>query len=164
MTSLTTKHCERRFNPWPYAILGFFGVAIVGAVIWVGFCISHGTDLVAADYYEQEVEYQTQLDRIERAENLFGDASVSYDARDNFIRIQLPREHVVPALRGVIHLYRPSRAELDQTRRLDVAATGEQRLDTRELLPGLWEVRVLWTFKGEEFFLTRKMNLQRQPL
>jgi len=150
------------FNPWPYSIIGFFVLAIVGAVVWVTFCIGHSTDLVAADYYEQEVEYQRQLDRMERTRELSGPASVSYEAGSGIIRIQLPPKHAALKPHGAIHLYRPSRAELDQIRRLEVTAAGEQLLDAQALLPGLWDVRVLWTVNGEEFFVNQKLSIARE--
>lgn len=148
-----------RFNPWPYSIIGFFALVVVAAVVWVGFCIGHSTDLVAADYYEQEVEYQKQMDRMERVQELSGRASVSYRAEDGFIRIQLPPEHSISDPAGLIHLYRPSQASLDQTLPLQVTVAGKQQVDARALTPGLWDVRVQWTSGGQEFFLTEKINV-----
>lgn len=149
------------FNPWPWSIMAFFAVAITAAVVWVAFCVSHGTDLVAADYYEQEVEYQNQLDRMEHARELGGRATVSYEAADGFIRIQLPPEHAILQPHGVIHLYRPSQAGLDQRLPLRLTATGEQQLDAQLLAPGLWDVRVRWVAQGREFFLNEKLTITR---
>jgi hypothetical protein len=159
---VTNEHHKRRFNAWPYSILGFFIVAIVGAVVWVGFCIGHSSDLVAHDYYEQEVEYQGQLDRMERAGELSGRAGIVYDAQASVIRVQVPPEHALGGVQGLIHLYRPSQASLDQTLSLAVNPSGEQQLDVSALAPGLWEVRVRWAVDGEEFFLTQKITLERR--
>lgn len=156
---MSTISKEPGFNPWPWSILAFFAVAVVAAVVWVTFCIRHGNDLVAADYYEQEVEYQSQLDRMERARELAGRASVTYQVADGFIRIQLPREHAILHPDGVIHLYRPSEAGLDQTVPLQLTDVGEQRLDARSLAPGLWDVRVQWVAQGKEFFLDEKLTI-----
>lgn len=147
------------FNPWPWSIIGFFAVAIVAAVSWVVFCLGHGTDLVATDYYEQEMEYQNQLDRLERTRELSGRASIHYEAEGGFIRIQLPPEQAVLQPDGVIHLYRPSQADLDQTVPLQVTTVGEQRLDARSLTPGLWDVRVQWIAKGESFFVNQRIQV-----
>lgn len=147
------------FNPWPYSIIGFFALAIVAVVVWVSFCVGHGSDLVAADYYEQEVEYQDQLDRMERGQTLGERASITYDVALGFIRIQVPPEQVALKAAGAIHLYRPSEADLDRTLPLEVNAAGEQRLDVQSLKPGLWEVRVRWAVEGQEFFLNEKLNI-----
>lgn len=152
------------FNPWPYSIIGFFVIAIVAAVVWVGFCIGHSTDLVAADYYEQEVQYQDQIDRMERGQSLAGRASITYEGESGSIRIVVPPEHAALKPIGVIHLYRPSEASLDQTLRLNVSPDGEQRLDVGLLKPGLWDVRLRWTVEGSEFFLNEKLSIGVRPL
>jgi hypothetical protein len=153
------------FNPWPYSIIGVFAVALVAAVVWVGFCIGHGSDLVAADYYEQEVEYQQQMDRLERTRALGAAASVVHEAQSGIIRIRLPQSHVSDLTAGAIHLYRPSEADLDRRIPLALDAAGEQRLETGTLAPGLWEIRVQWTAAGQEFCLTEKLRMGGgQPL
>lgn len=151
------------FNPWPYSIVGFFAIAIVAAVAWVTFCVAHSEDLVSADYYEREVEYQKQMERMERGQSLAGRASISYDSESGAIRIEVPREHAVLNPEGVIHLYRPSEARLDRTVRLNVNPTGEQRLDASSLKAGLWDVRLEWTVGDDEFFLNEKLSIGVEP-
>ena len=50
---------KSRFNPWPVTIIVFFSVAICAAVGFVIFCTRQKVDLVAADYYDQEVRTRT---------------------------------------------------------------------------------------------------------
>ncbi len=147
------------FNPWPYSIIAVFALAIVAALAWVAFCVGHSADLVAADYYEQEVEYQQQMDRLERGQALGRAASITYEAGPRFIQIRLPRTHVGGQTAGAVHLYRPSEADLDRMFPLDLDVTGEQRVDAGPLEPGLWEVRVQWTAGGEEFLLKEKLRI-----
>ena len=152
-----------RFNPWPYSIIGFFALAIVAAVVWVTFCIGHSTDLVAADYYEQEVEYQDQLDRMDHGQSLGERASIAYDPQAGIIRVQVPREHAVLEPKGFVHLYRPSKASLDRMIPLELNTAGQQTLEAGSLKPGLWDVRVRWTSEGREFFLNEKLSIAAEP-
>ena len=147
------------FNPWPYSIIGVFAVAVVAAVVWVGFCIGHSSDLVASDYYEQEVEYQNQLDRAERGQGLGSAASITYEGAAGVIRIRLPLAQAGQGMGGSIHLYRPSEADLDRLLPLELDAVGEQTVDARSLKPGLWDVRVQWTVGGQEFFRNEKLRI-----
>jgi nitrogen fixation protein FixH len=156
---VSTNSPERAFNPWPYSIIGFFALAIVAAIIWVVFCIGHGTDLVAGDYYEQEVQYQMQIDRVEQARSLADEASIVYDAGAARIQIRLPREHALTPLQGTVHLYRPSEARLDQTFSLEVSDEGVQQIDTSRLKPGLWDVRLQWHSGGREFFVNQRVSI-----
>lgn len=147
------------FNPWPYSIIGFFVLVVIAVVVWVVFCIGHSTDLVSADYYEQEVEYQDQIDRLKRTESLGAKASISYEAGADAIRIRLPLAHAASNSDGMIHLYRPSEAGLDQKLPLVVGESGEQLIGTATLRPGLWRVRVSWINEGQEYFMNEELTL-----
>jgi len=145
-----------RFNPWPVSIISFFVVALIGCGTFIGFCSRHPADLVSADYYEQEVRYQRQINRIQRASQL---GSVTYDAAQKRIIIALPRNQSQTVVTGTIQLYRPSAINLDRQIELEPNRDGVQTLDASALLPGLWKVRVSWTFEHQEYFLEQKLTL-----
>jgi len=148
------------FNPWPYSIVAFFAVAILAAVVWVGFCIRNGSDLVAGDYYDQELEHQAQMERVERTLALGDAVSLNYDAAADRIDVKMPVEQARLAPEGVIHLYRPSQSDLDRVIALEVNAAGEQHLDASVLEAGLWEVRVKWSAGGEEYYMSQKIRVR----
>ena len=152
---------KQPFNPWPYSIGGFFAVAILAAIGWVMFCIGHGTDLVAADYYEQEVEYQDQMNRVGRAQELSSQVAIAYDTELDRIRVQLPVAHAASHPQGSIHLYRPSEANLDQRVRLHTDDQGIQNLDAGQLKDGLWDIRLQWTVDGQEYFVSKRFTIAR---
>jgi len=136
-------------NLWPFGIVTAFALFIAGTVVLIVISASSSTDLVAADYYEQEIRYQGQLDRLDRAQKLPAKATAAYDVARRAIQISLPREHT--GAQGDIHLYRPSAAGLDMRVALQLDATGGQTLDAANLLPGLWKVKVNWTVAGHDF-------------
>ena len=51
-------------------------------------------DLVRADYYEEEVHYQGQLDRLNRTTAVRDQIRVEYDAPTSEVRVQLPSDGV----------------------------------------------------------------------
>ena len=102
------------------------------------------SDLVSPDYYEQELRYQTQIERLERSRALGFSVSVNYEERLKGIRIAFPSGQFKRRLTGEIQLYRPSSAKLDRNLKLDLDATGAQFIDTAGLQPGLWKVRLTW--------------------
>lgn len=159
---MSSNSASKPFNPWPWSIMAFFAVAICAAVVWVTFCVRLGTDLVAADYYEREIEYQAQMDREQRVQELSGTAQIAYDGPTGIIRVRLPSEHAEGRAEGEIHLYRPSEASLDRKLPLEVGADGVQLVNVRPLRPGLWEVRVDWTANDEEFFMSQKVTIEGQ--
>ena len=157
MTSTPTA--RSRLNPWPVCIIAFFTVAIVGCAVFIVFCSRHPADLVAADYYEQEVKYQGQMDRIQRAQARAEQASVKYDSDEERIVIALPPNHSVANASGEIHLYRPSATDRDQRLRLEPDARGQQTIDARNLLRGLWRVRVSWTVEKQDYFVDQEIKV-----
>lgn len=146
-----------RWNPWPVSIIGLFSVAIIGCVTFVIYCSHHPADLVAADYYEQEVRYQGQMDSQLNAQQRAPNATVRYDAARQCLTISLPPAHALAKATGTIQLYRPSALNQDRQLKLALNAEGVQTLDARTLLPGLWKVRISWVVENRDFYLDAKV-------
>jgi nitrogen fixation protein FixH len=147
----------KSFNPWPVAIIAFFAVAILGCVSYVIFCNLHPVDLVSADYYEQEVRYQAQLDSLRRAQQPGAKPAVAYDAARQFIIITFPAALDAARFSGSVQLYRPSAASQDRRLPLQPGDSGVQEIDARPLEPGLWKVRITWQTGGENNSVDEKV-------
>ena len=109
-------------------------------------------DLVRSDYYEEEVRYQGQLERLNRTAALRSEVAISHDAMKREVTLQLPAAHLAPRPVGQIQFYRPSNAALDLKVPLAVDAAGRQRIGTGTLRGGLWKMRVQWSGVGQEYF------------
>jgi len=143
-------------NPWPYGIVAAFVIFIGATVGLIVFTSFHSPELVTADYYEQELRYQQHLDSQERTGALQGRASVSYDPAGDCIEVAIPPEHAAPSPEGAVRLYRPAASDEDRSFPLAVDLVGRQRLDARELSPGLWRVRGDWKHEGADFLLGQR--------
>lgn len=144
-------------NPWPYAIMAFFACAITGIVSFVLFANQHRMELVRPDYYEHEVRYQEQIDRVNRTKAIRQQVLVNYDFQKANLTITLPQAQVQVGLAGNIQLYRPSDSKLDQEIKLTPDAEGIQRVDTSKLKAGLWKVRVSWEVAGQEYYFDQSV-------
>jgi hypothetical protein len=140
-------------NPWPIAIISAFILFICGTIGLVILACTQRSDLVSADYYEQELKYQAQMDRLSRTGQLATRAAVAYHPAQRRIMISLPPEQVRREVTGRIHLYRPSAAGLDRQLELRPDDRGVQSVDAADLLPGLWKVRVSWTVDRQEYYV-----------
>jgi hypothetical protein len=160
---MTNTSLPRRWDPWPVSIIAFFIIAIIGCVTFVVFCARHSAELVAADYYDQEVRYQGQMDRVQRTGQRGQVASVTYDATRKRIAISLPGAGSREAATGSVQLYRPSAASLDQQFKLEPGPNGVQTLDAAGLEPGLWKVRVSWTIDHLDYFIDEKLVIPAAP-
>jgi hypothetical protein len=134
-------------NLWPYAIISYFIIFITGIVTWVSFAMRHEDQLVRPDYYEHEMKYQGQIDRVARTDR--STAAITYDRASQSLHLQLPE----PNLQGTIHLYRPSNARLDQKLPLTT------HIDVSALEPGLWKIRLNWTNSNREYYFEKPIVL-----
>ncbi len=143
---------RKRRNPWPYAIITYFVIFASALAAWIAYAFRQNMDLVSKDYYQEEVLYQQQLDRVNRTRLLGDEVRVTHDASQRAILITVPAAHARQYVTGRVHLYRPSDAKLDRSVPLSVDSRGHQRIDAQELRAGLWKVRVEWTADGREYF------------
>jgi len=148
-----------RSNPWPYAIIGWMLLFGTGMAAWVVVAVRNDPELVRPDYYEQEIAYQKQIDRLSRTAAVRGEVSVAYDLAKGQVALRIPTAHLADKASGTIHFYRPSNAKLDFDLPLSVDATGTQNVPTAKLQTGLWKVRVSWTSGGQEFFHDQSLVL-----
>ena len=131
-------------NPWPYAIIAYFVLFITVMAAWIAFAVRNDDELVRADYYEHELKFQSEIDRASRG--LAANVKLDYNSAAQSIVVTLPPEAAI----GSLFFYRPSDSKLDREISLKLSQ-GEQTLDTRQLQPGLWKVRLTWTTDGVEF-------------
>jgi nitrogen fixation protein FixH len=148
-----------RSNPWPYAITAWMLLFGTGMAAWVVVAVRNDPELVRPDYYEQEIAYQKQIDRLSRTAAVRGEVSVAYDFAKAQVALRIPAAHLADKASGTIHFYRPSNAKLDFDLPLSVDATGTQTVPTAKLQAGLWKVRVSWTSGGQEYFHDQSLVL-----
>jgi hypothetical protein len=156
----TLPNSPSRWNPWPFSIIAFFVVALIGCGTFVAYCNRHPADLVAADYYEQEVRYQGQINRLQHAQQQTDVASVTYDTARKCIRLSLPPNSSPAQATGTIQLYRPSAIKLDRQIKLATDSQGLQTIDAANLAAGLWKVRVSWTVAQQDYFMDQKLVIR----
>jgi nitrogen fixation protein FixH len=147
-------------SPWPLGITLALLVFASGLAALIAFAVTSNSDLVVQDYYEQDLLYQEQIDRRARTEPLAERLRVSHDPALDKILIQLPSEHATLDTAGEVHLYRPSAADLDRRWPLELNAAGMQILDAQDLAPGLWQVKIQWTTRGQEYYVDRRVVIE----
>src|SRR5579859_6219366 len=126
MQTHPSNRTSPRFNLWPVSIIVFFSLAIVGCATFITFCSRHPADLISPNYYEDEVKYQGQIDRLQHTQDRAQLASIAYDPDGRQITISLPVDSAQAPLAGQIQLYRPSAVNLDRQLKLEVNSLGAQ--------------------------------------
>lgn len=138
------KPPQPRIEPWPIGIATFFAILIFALATWAVVAHRNREELVSTDYYEQEMAYQQQINRLRRSAD--SGVSIGYApvGQGGVIRIAWPLASRPADAQGRVRLYRPSEAALDREVPLLVGADGIQNINAGTLKPGLWKVRVHW--------------------
>jgi hypothetical protein len=142
------------FNFWPYGVITAFVIFAAGLTTTVTIAVTHPEDLVNANYYENEVNYQSQINNTARAQQ--AGAALRYDSAAQHLVIALPAAQLAQKLSGTIRLYRPDAPDQDHDLTLAPLADGTQTVKVAQLAPGPWELRVSWQAGGQTYFLEQK--------
>lgn len=153
----TTKPETKPRNLWPYAIIAWFVIFISALATWAVVATHNSVDLVRQDYYEEELRFQQQIERVNRTAQMRKDITVTTDASS--LTFKLPLDEAAAKPTGEIQLYRPSDASLDKKIALDVNDSGLQRIDASALKGGLWKVRVYWKVGQAEYYFDQSVVL-----
>ena len=141
-------------NFWPLGLIITFALFFIGMACVVVIAATHRDHLVNANYYEQELKFQSQSDGAARARN--AGATVQCVA-DGKIIIALPVAQLARQFSGKVTLYRANDPALDREFSLAPDAAGTQTLDVSQLAAGPWSVRVAWLAGGQDYFLEEKI-------
>jgi hypothetical protein len=144
-------------NYWPLGITLTLLLFFLGTIGLVVLASAQRVDLVTPNYYEDEIRFQKQIERVEHASHLESAATADYDPVAEHITISLPLHSTPGQVQGQIQLYRPSDAELDQNYNLSLNTNGLQVIDASRLREGQWLVKVAWSVGGEDYYFDQKI-------
>lgn len=125
--------------------------AFIGYMVVKAF--QQNIDLVADDYYAQEINYQQKLNKL--ANTAEAGKSVIVKQRGNKILLTFPDDEVS----GSIHFYHPSRKIFDRT--FDISLTNKtQQIDRSELVAGSYRVNITWNSESQDFYQQSSIYIQ----
>lgn len=135
---------------WEYAVAGFFLFFILGVLAVVFLTLDDRNDLVTEHYYDAEIQYQQQIDRIERTKALSEPPAIELIAEG--VRIRFPNEFRRGDLTGTVHVYRPDDQRLDIQIPVGPDDENVQLIPAALLSPGRWRVRMTWNGRGVGYY------------
>ena len=158
--NMTTITAKSTFNPWPTAIAAYWVLFITGTILLAGYVSGQKMELVRGDYYEDEIRYQDQINRMNHAEKIKDTIRISYVASTKTVLITLPQGQIKTPIRGTIKMYRPSDSTLDREQPFMSNNSGTQSLDVSKCQPGLWKLKVYWTSENVDFYRDQEVVIK----
>jgi hypothetical protein len=146
---------QSKFN-WGHGIAIFFSGFVVFMVFLVIKSHQQNIDLVAEDYYAQEIAYGGRMQQIANANNLEAQVSISQAAKS--LKIQFPKE--VQPLSGTVQLFRPSDKRFDYADSLKLDNNNEQQFSTEKFPRGYYKIKIAWQDSTKPYYLEESIFLQ----
>ncbi len=138
-------------------VYGAFMLLMVGLVIASRF---QRSDLVARDYYEQEVKYQDQIDRLRRTAELGHLIIANFDRQTNSIIVDYPAGLPRDQVSGKLMLFRPANAASDRSYDISLDDKNRQVIDCTRLPRGAWKLKFMWHLGAEELYSELNIDLE----
>ena len=130
---------------------------IFAGIVFMMAYISMNTDvnLVAPDYYKQEIRYQQQIDKITNFNSLKIKPTFKLNISSQNIEISFPTDLSADLKNGKILLFRPSQKESDMLYTINLDNTGNQLLSMKGMQNGLWKAKINFQI-GDELYYHEK--------
>ena len=136
-------------------------LAFLGFVIFLGVLVYRSVNnkvhLVAPDYYQKELVYQAEIDKLNNEKELAESATIHVDANDHRLYISFPDQHKVQS--GKVTMYRPSDASMDVSYNLNIDQENQFVLFTGDLAKGLWKVQLEWVNSSKSYLKEQNVYL-----
>jgi nitrogen fixation protein FixH len=140
---------------WGHGIAIFFTCFVAFMIFMVVKSFQQNIDLVTENYYEQELKFQQQIDKINNNKGL--EEAVAVKFSDGAITITFPKMNNI---QGDIHVFRPSDAQFDLERKIDLDLHSSQIIPVASLPAGFYRVKINWSAEGKEFYTEETINIR----
>jgi len=141
---------------WGKGIILVFVVFVLGIGVLVYRSMTKNIDLVTTNYYEKELKYQEQIDKINNTNSLKESIKIEYNG--NVILITYPA--VQKDISGEISFYKPSDAKSDFKVKVEPGSDLKQMIGKEAFSKGLWKVQINWAMDGKDYFSEDKVMIQ----
>ena len=141
---------------WGKGIIIVFAVFMLGVGIMVYKSMTKNIDLVSNNYYEKELKYQEQINKINNTKTL--KQGIKIESNGSAVIITYPGES--NKVTGEISFYKPSDAKNDFKMNIESGSDLKQVISTEKLTKGLWKVKISWAMDGIDYFNEEKIMIQ----
>lgn len=138
---------------------------VITFVLFIGFILffvvktmtnsKYEYDLVATDYYKDELNYQTNINQIQNAKDK--GYQIDLTIQESGMIVDFPFVMNDSDIKGEILLYRPSNKNLDKKLPIQLSEK-KQFISNKILLPGIWNVKISWQQHGEKFLFEQSIT------
>ncbi len=137
---------------WGYRVVIAFVLFMGFIITLVVYTSTTSSDLVAEDYYNQEVNYQAVIDAKKNSKGIESKIVIQQDA--NEINISFPEE-VTSNAKGKVHFYHPQSSDKDFIKELNISNDNVQSIKKSFLAKGNYKVKINWEQEGKSYYVEK---------
>ncbi|MBL7919906.1 MAG: FixH family protein [Bacteroidia bacterium] len=130
-------------------------VMLISSLVFIS--STNKSELVAKDYYAQELKYQDRIDAIENETHL--KSSIQYELKANEIILAFPDVINDKTFTGEIIFFRPSDSSKDKKFKLTFNENGKQSIKRSQLAKGLYKMCITWSSNNKTFYKERIITI-----
>jgi hypothetical protein len=134
---------------WGTGIAIFLTVYMAGIIGVVIFSFQEDVNLVSKDYYQQELKYEDQIQRIRNTNKLAAQPDLVFNRSTGTVLITFPGD-LLPD-NGTVLFFRPSDFTKDKKYQLKLSNENTQSFDFAHMDTGMWKVKLAWD-SGEQAY------------
>lgn len=147
---------KSKINIWPWGIAISYIIFFLALIIFFIFSIQQDTHLVSENYYQQGIDYQQQIDKVNRTAKLEQSVKWTYNHEAQIVLFQFPENLST----GKIVFYRPSDSNLDRYVRIEKDENSRQSINVNYWQKGFWKIKVDWELDGEKYYNEGSINIK----
>lgn len=137
-----------KFN-WATGIFLAYSVFVAIIIILVTGAFKQNIDLVAPNYYEQELKFQNRQAEMQRSHGLAD--KLSFKVSTNDISIQFP-VNAPNAISGDVVFFRPSDKSLDLRFPIEIDEQSQMNINKSALQKGMYKMQISWIMNETSYF------------
>lgn len=136
--------------------IGIFMIFILQYVIRVQIDSKFDNELVTEDYYQKEVNVDSDYNKQANARKLANPLQISETGEG--ITIRFPNDFDFKQISGTIFLYRPSNQKLDFEIPISLSSSN-LLIPKQSLVDGRWNISIDWKYQGEVYLNKKNITL-----
>jgi hypothetical protein len=123
--------------------------------ILVTMCMREDISLVSDNYYQEELAYQHQIERMQNTANLKSKPSIKIVADQLHVQF----ENYGSVDHGELKLFCPANSKQDRHFKLSPSQENIQVFDVGTVHPGTYKARLNWSMNGKEYYQEETVHL-----
>jgi len=142
---------------WPVGIivsLLAFVIFILSFVYKVMFLPQYDHHLVSEDYYKDEINYQQEINKLNKAAEL--KQNITYKKVDLGLLISFPTEFEASQIKGTIDFQRLSNDKIDFLLPIELE-TNDLLISDEKLVEGRWNIKIEWSVNNNTYLFKEKI-------